>query len=126
MHTTEAIVTRPDVGQHVELFGSDLRDAVESLLIGELRAALLMDDDDTDELPLDASFFDLGLTSLRLMEIKQRVDAVLGVEISTTALFNFPTVVRLVDYLMDNVLPGLTLVPETLVSLASSTRNQET
>ena len=103
--------------------GADLREATEALLVREFRVALLMGDDDSEELPLDQSFFDLGLTSLRLMEIKQRVEAVLDAEISATALFNFPTVTRLVDYLVDVVLPKLGVPPETLVSPASSNRN---
>lgn len=114
-------MTQPDGRWCAELFESNPHDAVESLVVSEFRAALLMGEDDVDEPPLEASFFDLGLTSLRLMEIKKRIEEALGVEISTTALFNFPTITRLVDYLMDNVLPRLTPAPETLVSSVSST-----
>jgi len=115
-------VTAPDVSRPV-LSGADLREATESLLVAEFRAALLMGEDDTEELPLDQSFFDLGLTSLRLMEIKQRVEAVLGIEISTTALFNFPTVSRLVDHLVADVLAGPAGALETLVSPESPNRS---
>jgi acyl carrier protein len=117
-NTTEAIVTRSDDERRAELFGPDPRTALEALLVDEFRAALLMTEDDEDELPVDQSFFDLGLTSLRLMEIKQRVESILRVEISATALFNFPTVTRLVDYLLDEVLPGLAEAPENLLSAA--------
>ena len=91
-------------GQSAELLGSDPSEAVESLLVAEFRAALLMEED--EELPLDQSFFGLGLTSLRLMEVKQRVEAALGCEVSANVLFNFPTVERLVEHLVNEVLPN--------------------
>jgi len=84
---------------------SDRRDALESLVVAELKTTLLMTAE--DELPREQSFFDLGLTSLRLTEVKQRLDALLGRAISANSLFNQPTVVALIDQLCDEVLPEL-------------------
>ncbi|MFD5477523.1 acyl carrier protein [Streptomyces hawaiiensis] len=43
-----------------------------------------------EELDLDTSFFDLGLTALRLSELRKRLERLLGVAIDETALFNQP------------------------------------
>jgi acyl carrier protein len=60
---------------------------------------LMMRDD--EELPTDTSYFDLGLTSLRLTELKQRLEEALDVGIDATVLFNRPTIDDLVDYLSE-------------------------
>ncbi|MCK1794592.1 acyl carrier protein [Streptomyces sp. XM4193] len=73
------------------------QEALETLAVRHFKAALLMEDE--EELPLDASFFDIGLTSLRLMDVKQSLEQELGLEIDSTALFNQPTVEQLVEYL---------------------------
>lgn len=72
-------------------------EALEELVLGEFRRALLMTD--ADELELDVSFFDMGLTSLRLMDIKRSLEQALALEIDATALFNQPTIEQLVAYL---------------------------
>jgi acyl carrier protein len=115
-------VTLPDDPLRAELFGPDPHTAVETLLVRELQAALLIEDD-ADEFPVDDSFFDLGLTSLRLMEVKQRVEAVLGTRIRATAVFNHATVTRLTDHLVDDVLPGLDGPPQQLVPSPDKPRN---
>lgn len=81
------------------------REALETLLTNEFKSTLLMTD--VDELPLDASFFDLGLTSLRLSEIKQGLEARLGCGINANVLFNRPTVAQLMAHLTDDVLADL-------------------
>lgn len=83
----------------------DRADALEELVVAEFRAALLMAVG--EDLPLDESFFDLGLSSLRLVELKERLEALLGRPISANALFNRPTVERLLDYLKETVLADL-------------------
>jgi hypothetical protein len=72
---------------------SERRDALEALVAREFRTALLMTDD--EELPLEVSYFDLGLTSLRSRGINANV------------LFNSPTVGRLLSYLADELLADL-------------------
>jgi aryl carrier-like protein len=104
-------VTFTDDPLRAELFGPDPRAAVETLLVRELQAALLIEGDG-DEFPVDDSFFDLGLTSLRLMEVKRRVEAVLGARIGAATLFNHATVARLADHLAAEVLPELVPSPD--------------
>ncbi|GHE15615.1 hypothetical protein GCM10010339_90860 [Streptomyces alanosinicus] len=59
--------------------------------------------DSGDELPLDQGFFDLGLTSLRLSEIRARLEAELDLDIDATVLFSRPTVDQLVSHLADRL-----------------------
>lgn len=94
----------PETDPRVDLLAlprSELRDALEPIVTAEFRQVLLMDE--TDELDLGGSFFDLGLTSLRLLEIKQRLEDVCGRPLDTTVLFNRPTVEQLVDHLADEL-----------------------
>ncbi|MEV0600173.1 acyl carrier protein [Streptomyces sp. NPDC050315] len=88
---------------------SERREAVEEILSREFRAGLLMDE--AEELPWEENFFDLGLTSLRLMELKQRMETLLNCEISSNVLFNSPNLARLSEHLADVVLPGLSDEP---------------
>lgn len=84
-----------------ELSFAERRDALEEILETEFKAALLMTDD--DELPFDQSYFDLGLTSLSITDLKERFEELFDVEIDTTLLFNTPTVERLLDYLSERI-----------------------
>jgi acyl carrier protein len=84
---------------------SERRDELESLVVAEFKTTLLMTAE--DELPRTQSFFDLGLTSLGLTEVKQRLDALLGRAVSANSLFNQPTMAALIDHLCDEVLPEL-------------------
>lgn len=80
---------------------SERREALETLVLEQFKTALLMDAD--EELPLESGFFDLGLTSLRLIDIRQRLEEVLGIGIDATALFNRPTIDELVGYLLQEL-----------------------
>ncbi|GKQ35335.1 acyl carrier protein [Streptomyces sp. A012304] len=80
---------------------SEQYDTVEALVTGTFRAALLMDDD--EDLPLESSYLELGLTSLRLMDIRRSLEERFSLEIDTAALFNRPTVEQLVDYLVQRL-----------------------
>lgn len=57
----------------------------------------------------DAGFFEVGMDSITSVELKTRVDAVLGVRLPATATFEHPTIAALAEYLLTEVLP-----PETL------------
>ena len=81
---------------------AERRDALEAVVVEEFKSTLLMPDD--EDLPVDQSFFDLGFTSLRITEAKQRLETLLGQPISANVLFNSPTVDELVDYLIAEVL----------------------
>jgi acyl carrier protein len=95
----------PTIEQLQSLPWSERRDALESLVVDQFRATLLMDDD--EDLPLDESYFELGFTSLRITEIKQRLEDLLGCEISTTMLFNTPTIEQLLEHLVEDGLAAL-------------------
>lgn len=88
-----------------ELPLSERREGLEQLVAAEFRTTLMMADD--EDLPFDTSYFDLGLTSLRITEIKEWLEAQLGRKISTNVLFNSPTMESLIAYLADEVLADL-------------------
>jgi acyl carrier protein len=81
---------------------AERRDALEAVVVEEFKSTLLMPDD--EDLPVDQSFFDLGFTSLRITEAKQRLETLFGQPISANVLFNSPTVDELVEYLIAEVL----------------------
>lgn len=87
--------------QFRELPRPELAEEMERLLVSQFRASLLMDE--TEELPLDISYFDLGLTSLKLTQMRQTLEGILELSINANVLFNEPTVGRLLDYLVDAV-----------------------
>ncbi|MEU4260492.1 MULTISPECIES: acyl carrier protein [Streptomycetaceae] len=60
-----------------------------------------------EEFPMSESFFDMGFTSLRVTEAKERLEQRLGCSISSTVLFNNPTAEQLVEYLMSDLLADL-------------------
>lgn len=93
---TQPLHTRIQLSQ---LSWFERRDTLEDLVVAQFRRLLLMPDD--EELRLDISYFDLGLTSLRLTEIKQRLENVLDIRIDATVLFKSPTVDDLVTHLTD-------------------------
>ncbi|HEX4701088.1 MAG TPA: acyl carrier protein [Pseudonocardiaceae bacterium] len=81
---------------------AERRDALAAVVVEEFKSTLLMPED--EDLPVDQSFFDLGFTSLRITEAKQRLEALLDRPISANVLFNSPTVDELVAYLAAEVL----------------------
>ena len=59
---------------------------LEALVVAEFRTWLLMSE--ADALPLDESYFALGLTSLGAVEIQERLESILGRRIDSASLFN--------------------------------------
>ncbi|MCK9902332.1 hypothetical protein CC117_23505 [Parafrankia colletiae] len=92
-----------------ELPRSERFDALEELVVAEFRRTLLMTDD--EELETEKSYFEMGFTSLRIIEIKQRLEELLGCDISANVLFNRPTVGRLISHLSEDVLADLFVGP---------------
>jgi acyl carrier protein len=88
-----------------ELPLSERREELEELVITEFRTTLMMTDG--EDLPPDVSYFELGFTSLRITEIKERLETQLDRRISTNVLFNSPTMERLIAYLAEEVLVDL-------------------
>jgi acyl carrier protein len=76
-----------------ELPAHEREEALEEIVVTQFKAALLMTDE--DELPFDQSYFDLGLTSLGLTDLKQGIEQLLDCEIDANTLFNNPTVEQL-------------------------------
>jgi acyl carrier protein len=88
-----------------ELPLSERREGLEEIVATEFKRTLMMTDD--EDLPFDMSYFELGFTSLRITEIKERLETQLGRRISTNVLFNSPTMKRLISYLASEVLADL-------------------
>ncbi len=84
-----------------ELPRSELTEEIETIVLRKFKAVLLMDD--SEDLPVDISYFDLGLTSLRLTEIRQSLEQLLDLSINVNVLFNEPTITHLVDHLTQAV-----------------------
>lgn len=70
---------------------------LEAAVVGEFKTVLLMPE--AEDLPMDQSFFELGLTSLMLTDVKQRLETLLGFGIEASEFFNRPTVEQLIGYL---------------------------
>lgn len=85
-----------------ELPRSERLDELTAVVLAEFRCVLLMTDEDL--LPMDENYFSLGVTSLSLMEIKERLELRLGAPISAATLFNHPTIEQFIDHLTDDVL----------------------
>jgi acyl carrier protein len=75
------------------------REALEDLVVAYIKEILLMDDG--EELPLDQGYFDLGLTSLRLNDVRAHLEESLDLGIDATIVFSRPTVAELVEHLTD-------------------------
>jgi acyl carrier protein len=88
---------------------SERWEALTDLLSAEFKAVLLMTDD--EELPLEQSYFDLGLTSLTLSDLKQRIEDLLCCEINASVLFNSPTVSMLREHLTAGPLAAMFAAP---------------
>ncbi|MYU05091.1 acyl carrier protein [Streptomyces sp. SID8366] len=80
---------------------SELTEEIETIVLRKFKVVLLMDD--SEDLPVDISYFDLGLTSLRLTEIRQSLEQLLDLSINVNVLFNEPTITHLVDHLTQAV-----------------------
>lgn len=94
----------------LDLPGPERLERLEAMVVAEFRAALLMEPD--EPLAVDAPYFELGLTSLRITEAKKRLEQLLGVPISSNVLFNRPTVAQLTAYLADEALPEVFAAPK--------------
>jgi acyl carrier protein len=80
-------------------------DALELIVVTEFKTALLMTED--EDLPLEDSFFELGLTSLGLVDVKQRLETLFGRGIDSTVFFNSPTIEQLMDRFTTEILADL-------------------
>ncbi|MFJ9062223.1 MULTISPECIES: acyl carrier protein [unclassified Streptomyces] len=95
----------PAVKELTSLPRSERSEFLEEVVVAEFRDVLLMGSG--EDFPTDQSYFSMGFTSLRIMEVKARLETVFGCALSTNALFNSPTIEKLLEYLADEVLGDL-------------------
>jgi phthiocerol/phenolphthiocerol synthesis type-I polyketide synthase A len=57
------------------------------------------------ELELDRPFAELGLNSVMAMTVRRDTEQFVGIELSATMLFNYPTIVALAEHLAKKLLP---------------------
>jgi aryl carrier-like protein len=100
-------IATPTIERLRALPRSERRDALQTLVIAEFKTALLMTE--REELPVDANYFEFGLSSLSVVEVKQRLDELLGCGIDTALLFSNPTVETLMSHLTTEALRDLFL-----------------
>nr|AIE12090.1 putative cis-AT type polyketide synthase module B4B [uncultured bacterium] len=101
---------RPDLVEHLEgLPDVERIAALRSLLKAE--AAKVLGLATADEVHGSRPLMELGLDSLMAVELRNRASALLGTELPTTVMFNYPTIEALADHLMVNVLKWSVMPP---------------
>jgi len=93
------------VEQLSRLPSSERRPALEATVTEQFKAVLMMPEE--EPLPLHASLFALGMSSVLISEVQQRLSTVVGCDLSTSVLFNTCTVGQVVEYLVTEVLIDL-------------------
>jgi acyl transferase domain-containing protein/acyl carrier protein len=86
------------------LRGADRRAALEALVAGELAAVL--GDLAAEEVDLDATFRDVGLDSLKTVELRNRLGRATGLRLGQTISFDHPTPARMAAYLDTQIAAG--------------------
>jgi phthiocerol/phenolphthiocerol synthesis type-I polyketide synthase A len=76
----------------------ELEIGLRTILAGELGMP-------EEELELDRPFADMGLDSVMAMAVRREVEQLVGIELSATMLWNYPTVAALAAHLANKVLP---------------------
>ncbi|MEV8451710.1 acyl carrier protein [Streptomyces sp. NPDC052095] len=84
---------------------SECRTFLESLVVAEFERELMTGEEDV--LPLQVSCFEIGTTSLGVVETRRRLEQETGRPLDSTFLFNHPAVRDLVEFLTTEVVPGL-------------------
>ncbi len=73
---------------------------------------------DPAELPFDEPLMSLGIDSLMGLELRNRLEAALGLRLSATLIWAYPTISKLVDYLVERIAEILPL-PSATTSLTN-------
>lgn len=86
------------------------------LLVQEVRrlVAQVLEVADPERIDFQGGLFDLGIDSLMLAELRNRLQLSLGCSLSVTALFNYSNIYDLVDYLACEVLDTISFEEEEL------------
>jgi phthiocerol/phenolphthiocerol synthesis type-I polyketide synthase A len=77
---------------------SEVQNGLRSILARELHMAEV-------DFELDRPFAELGLNSVMAMSVRRETEQLVGIELSVTMLFNYPTVASLAAYLAAKVSP---------------------
>jgi pimaricinolide synthase PimS1 len=88
----------------LRLRGTDRRVALEALVAGELAAVL--GDLAAEEVDLDVNFRDVGLDSLKTVELRNRLGRATGLRLGQTISFDYPTPARMAAYLDTQIAAG--------------------
>ncbi|MFI7671289.1 SDR family NAD(P)-dependent oxidoreductase [Nocardia sp. NPDC049526] len=69
------------------------------------QAAAVLGHTSANSTPPDKPFSDIGFDSLGVMEFRNRLKSAVGVQLSATAMFDYPTPEALADYLRQEIVP---------------------
>ncbi|WP_424097234.1 SDR family NAD(P)-dependent oxidoreductase [Moorena producens] len=96
-----------------------------SLLVDHVRSqvARVLGINNPKSISLGAGFFDLGMDSLTSVELRNKLQTSLECSLPSTLAFDYPTVDKLVDYLLQNVLDKESY--ETSVPKGAEDRNDK-
>jgi len=81
---------------------SEKRELLVSLVRTQVAKVLGMSN--VESIGLDKGFFDLGMDSLTSVELRNKLQTILGCSIPSTLAFDYPTVGKLVDYLTQDLI----------------------
>ncbi len=70
------------------------------------QAAAVLGDDDADFIAANKAFSDIGFDSLGVMEFRNRLKSAVGVPVSATAMFDYPTPAALAEFLRSRIVPA--------------------
>ena len=115
--TSESLsAVEPEFLQQLETANSQKR---QEMLLDHVRlqVAQVLGLNSSQQIHLQQGFFDLGMDSLTSLELKNRLQTSLGCSIASTAIFDYPTLEELVDYLAQKVL-NLEFIVENTIELA--------
>ena len=76
----------------------ELQTGLRAILARELQLA-------EADLDLDRPFAEYGLNSVMAMSVRRDTESFVGIELSATMLFNYPTIVALAEHLAKKVSP---------------------
>ncbi|WP_265270990.1 type I polyketide synthase [Nostoc sp. KVJ3] len=93
--------TRPVEGDFLQKLAAVANSQRRELLVNHVQTqvAQVLGLESGQAIALEQGFFELGMDSLTSVELRNRLQASLGVSIPSTAAFDYPTVGELVDYL---------------------------
>jgi myxalamid-type polyketide synthase MxaB len=88
----------------------DRRQRLQDYLRSEIAQVLGLSN--PGDIELRQRLFDLGLDSLMAVELKNRLEQILGQTIPTTLLFDYPTIEALVEYFLEDLLIFRESIPQ--------------